>query len=62
MKIIESKFSGVFIIEFDVFNDSRGYFAETFSAKRYENQGINLDFVQEGELWKVDSIEWAEGG
>src|SRR4030066_1709885 len=47
MKITESKFKGVMIIELDVFNDSRGYFAETFSAKRYGNQGINLDFVQD---------------
>jgi len=47
MKITESKFNGVFIIELDVFNDSRGYFSETFSAKRYTDQGINLDFVQD---------------
>ena len=47
MKITESKFSGVFLIELDVFNDSRGYFSETFSAKRYKDHGINLDFVQD---------------
>jgi dTDP-4-dehydrorhamnose 3,5-epimerase len=47
MKITESKFKGVFIIELDVFNDSRGYFSETFNAKRYKDLGINLDFVQD---------------
>lgn len=47
MKITESKLKGVMIIELDVFNDSRGYFSETFSAKRYKDQGINLDFVQD---------------
>ena len=47
MKITESKFSGVFLIELDVFTDSRGYFSETFSAKRYKDHGINLDFVQD---------------
>ena len=47
MKITESKFKGVFIIELDIFNDSRGYFSETFNAKRYKDLGINLDFVQD---------------
>jgi dTDP-4-dehydrorhamnose 3,5-epimerase len=47
MKITESKFKGVFIIELDVFTDSRGYFSETFSAKRYKDHGINLDFIQD---------------
>lgn len=47
MKITESKFKGIFIIELDVFNDSRGYFSETFNAKRYKGLGINLDFVQD---------------
>src|SRR3990172_4939592 len=40
MKITESKFKGVFIIELDIFNDSRGYFSETFNAKRYKDLGI----------------------
>lgn len=47
MKITESKFKGVFIIELDIFNDSRGYFSETFNSKRYKDLGINLDFVQD---------------
>lgn len=47
MKITESKLKGVKIIELDIFNDSRGYFSETFSAKRYKEEGINLDFVQD---------------
>ena len=47
MKITESILSGVFLIELDVFNDSRGYFSETFSAKRYKDHGINLNFVQD---------------
>ena len=47
MKVTESKFSGVFIIELDIFTDSRGYFSETFSAKRYKDYGINEDFVQD---------------
>ena len=47
MKITESKIKGILIIELDVFKDSRGYFAETFSLKRYNDLGINLNFVQD---------------
>ena len=47
MKITELKIKGILIIELDVFKDSRGYFAETFSLKRYNDLGINLDFVQD---------------
>ena len=47
MKITESKINGILIIELDIFKDSRGYFAETFSLKRYKDFGINLDFVQD---------------
>ena len=34
----------------------------TSAGTRVYYQEINLDFVQMGSLWKVDSIEWAEGG
>lgn len=47
MKVTESKFKDVFIIEPAVFNDSRGYFSETFNLKRYKDHGIELDFVQD---------------
>lgn len=47
MKVIESKLKGIFIIEVDVFKDSRGYFSETYSAARYKDHGMNLDFVQD---------------
>ena len=47
MKITELKIKGIIIIELDVFKDNRGYFAETFSLKRYNDLGINLNFVQD---------------
>jgi len=47
MKVIETKLPGVLIIEPDVFGDARGWFAETFSGKRYEEAGLKLPFVQD---------------
>jgi len=47
LKIIETKLPGVLIIEPQVFGDARGFFQETFSAKRYAEAGINEAFVQD---------------
>lgn len=48
MKVIDTKLSGVRIIEPQVFGDQRGFFKETFSAERYAKMaGITLPFVQD---------------
>ncbi|MBF0228912.1 MAG: dTDP-4-dehydrorhamnose 3,5-epimerase [Desulfamplus sp.] len=38
---------GVLIIQPNVFEDSRGFFLETWHKKRYEKEGINVSFVQD---------------
>jgi dTDP-4-dehydrorhamnose 3,5-epimerase len=40
MKIITTKFDGLFVIEFEKFNDERGFFARTFCEKEFEKAGI----------------------
>ncbi|MBT3507630.1 MAG: dTDP-4-dehydrorhamnose 3,5-epimerase [Methylococcales bacterium] len=48
MKIIPTAIADVFIIEPKVFGDERGFFLETFQAKRYQKEvGIMLPFVQD---------------
>lgn len=47
MKVIETKLSGVIIIEPKVFGDSRGFFQETWLKSRYEAIGIKEEFVQD---------------
>ena len=37
MKLLKQKFTGVLIVETDVFGDHRGYFTETYSKPKYEN-------------------------
>lgn len=50
MKIIETKLPGVLIIEPDVYGDERGYFYESFNAKRFQEQtGIKTSFIQDNE-------------
>ena len=47
MKVSKTKISGLLIIEPDVFSDDRGFFFESFSKMRYNEIGINYDFVQD---------------
>ena len=50
MKITETEIQGLFVIEPEVFGDSRGYFFESFSRRKFEEAtGIQVDFVQDNE-------------
>lgn len=49
MKAIKTDIPGVIIIEPDVFGDHRGWFAETWSKKKLEELGIDVDFVQDNQ-------------
>lgn len=50
MKIRKTDIKGLLVIEPDVFGDSRGYFMESFSEKRFcEQTGVDVKFVQDNE-------------
>jgi dTDP-4-dehydrorhamnose 3,5-epimerase len=50
MNIIATALQGCFIIEPQVFEDARGYFVETFQAKKFEElTGVQTNFVQDNE-------------
>jgi dTDP-4-dehydrorhamnose 3,5-epimerase len=49
MEIIKTKIPGLLVINPSVFGDDRGYFMETWSAKVFEQNNINCDFVQDNE-------------
>lgn len=46
MKVTTTKLPGVLIIEPQVFGDDRGYFMESWQQQRYQEAGIEHDFVQ----------------
>ncbi len=46
-RFIATELEGVLIIEPDVFGDSRGFFLESWHRKRYEQSGVNVEFVQD---------------
>ena len=47
MKAVKTKIEGVLIVELDIFEDRRGWFAETHNKKKFEDLGITADFVQD---------------
>lgn len=47
MRVLETKLPGVVIIEPRVFEDSRGYFLETWNEGRYTEAGLPGPFVQD---------------
>lgn len=48
-KKIETKLSGVVILEPQVFGDHRGWFMESWSQKNMEDIGIDVNFVQDNQ-------------
>jgi dTDP-4-dehydrorhamnose 3,5-epimerase len=47
LKILKTELEGVLIIEPDFFPDSRGFFFESYNKKKYEDAGMNFEFVQD---------------
>jgi dTDP-4-dehydrorhamnose 3,5-epimerase len=47
VKFSETDLPGVVLVEPDVFRDARGFFLETFHARKYRDGGIAYDFVQD---------------
>jgi dTDP-4-dehydrorhamnose 3,5-epimerase len=49
MKIIETGFEGLLLIEPKVFKDPRGYFLESYHKERIALNGINCEFIQDNQ-------------
>jgi dTDP-4-dehydrorhamnose 3,5-epimerase len=47
MRVHETKLAGVVVIEPHVFGDERGFFFESWSERRYVEQGLPVVFVQD---------------
>lgn len=47
MQCTPAEIPGVILIEPRVFGDSRGYFLETWSRRKFEEAGISAEFVQD---------------
>lgn len=56
MNVIETGLPGLLIIEPCVFDDSRGYFFESYQENRYQEAGIRASFIQDNESKSVKGV------
>jgi len=49
MNIIPTPIADLFVIEPKIWNDSRGYFYESYSTRAFINAGIQAEFVQDNQ-------------
>lgn len=56
MQVQTTEIPGVVIIEPKRFQDERGFFFETFQAKRYQQYGISTHFVQDNFSHSVKNV------
>ncbi|MEO7264128.1 MAG: dTDP-4-dehydrorhamnose 3,5-epimerase [Ferruginibacter sp.] len=49
MPFIKTDFPGLLIFEPKVFEDSRGYFFESYNKQLCEQEGVHIDFVQDNQ-------------
>ena len=53
MQVTRTKLDGVLILEPKVFGDARGWFMESWSARKFESAGLNFDFVQDNQSYSA---------
>ena len=47
MKVVPTRLKEVVLVDPDVFRDARGFFLEVFHARKYEEAGLRVTFVQD---------------
>jgi dTDP-4-dehydrorhamnose 3,5-epimerase len=47
MEIIKTEIEDLYIIETKVFEDNRGWFTESYSAKKFRDNGLDIEFIQD---------------
>jgi dTDP-4-dehydrorhamnose 3,5-epimerase len=56
MPLIPTSFPGLFVSEPQVFNDSRGYFFESYNKKLFQQAGIDTEFLQDNQSKSVYGV------
>ncbi|MGB3159729.1 MAG: dTDP-4-dehydrorhamnose 3,5-epimerase [Carnobacterium sp.] len=54
MKVLDTNLQDVKIIEMDVFGDHRGFFTESYAKKKFIENGIDIDFIQDNHSLSVE--------
>lgn len=54
MKVIDTTLRDAKIIETDVFGDHRGFFTESYTKTKFEDAGVDFDFIQDNHSLSVE--------
>lgn len=54
MKVTETKLKGVYVVEPQVFGDARGWFMESWSKRKLQAAGIDVEFVQDNQSYSAE--------
>lgn len=53
MRWFDASLSGALIIEPSVYEDNRGFFMESYNARDFAEQGVNINFVQDNHSYSA---------
>jgi dTDP-4-dehydrorhamnose 3,5-epimerase len=56
MKLTETGFKGLYILEPAVFADNRGYFMESFNAKMLADLRLDVNFIQDNQSFSTEGV------
>jgi dTDP-4-dehydrorhamnose 3,5-epimerase len=56
MTVTQTGFKDLLILSPEVFNDSRGYFMESYNCKTLRNLGVDLTFIQDNESYSKKGV------
>src|SRR5215210_2629738 len=56
MPFIKTRFSGLLIYQPVVYNDSRGYFFESYNKKTFSGEDIDIPFIQDNQASSVFGV------
>lgn len=56
MKLFETGFKGLYILEPVVFSDNRGYFIETYNETTLGNLGLDAKFIQDNQSYSTAGV------
>ncbi len=55
MKLIQTELEDLWIVEPISFQDHRGFFLESYNQRKFEEQGIHIDFIQDNHSLSVST-------
>ena len=53
MKVIDTNFKGLKVIETDVYGDNRGWFTESYTKNKFVEHGVDMDFIQDNQSYSA---------